>query len=353
MYELLHGVGPFEGPPDTTPTTREIYERVTSHTTLSFSESELAPCTVDLINQLVYSDQSERLNAAGIKDHPFFKGVTWGTLHESKAPFIPELGSSFDVSFFEEVGPPTAPSAPPTPMRRAAATSGIGALAPALPFLGYGFVSPRVTTDRSGDTPRAMRYIRRLSSIDHRQHRPSSSLSQGSSSSLFNRQDSTEVPASSDGEAGSARVLVPALSPPSDSTRSDLSKPRRRVSFNYDVIFLDAAKSGQLATVQEMVEKCNVPVEKRTATGLTALCLSAINGHADVLKYLIDRGAAVNVRCSDGCTPLHLAVLEERPEIVRLLLKNGADKAAKTPEGETAEDWAEECDEILQVLNAS
>jgi ankyrin repeat protein len=123
------------------------------------------------------------------------------------------------------------------------------------------------------------------------------------------------------------------------------------VSFNYDVIFLDAAKTGQLATVTDMVETHKVPVEKRTATGMTAVCLAATNGHVNVLRYLLAKGGKVNFQCPDGCTPLHLAILEERVDTVDFLMKHGADKTAKTPEGETPMDWAEDCEAILDILS--
>ena len=102
-----------------------------------------------------------------------------------------------------------------------------------------------------------------------------------------------------------------------------------------------------------MVEVHDVPLEKRTATGMTAVCLASMNGHLDILRYLLEQGGDVNVRCPDGCTPLHLAILEERVDIVEYLLANGADRTAETPEGETPMDWAEDCEPILKILGRS
>ena len=38
--------------------------------------------------------------ATGIKQHPFFRGVDFATLRQSKAPFVPELKSITDTSHF-------------------------------------------------------------------------------------------------------------------------------------------------------------------------------------------------------------------------------------------------------------
>jgi hypothetical protein len=361
MYELLHGVGPFEGPPDTTPTTREIYERVTSHTKIPANPTKLTDIATDLMNRLLCPDQAARIGATDVMMHPFFEGIDWDRLQETRAPFIPELSSLFDTSFFDDVGPADAPPvAPPTPMRRAATMTGISGLAMSLPFLGYGFMSPRVTTEKSEEhTPRAQRFIRRKSSLDHRMHaRTSSSLSQ---ISVLSRCDTPDIPEAPDLGGCDSSSPSPAdipVTPTPPAVRQNAAeatpetKPRRRrVSFNYDVIFLDAAKTGQLATVTDMVETHKVPVEKRTATGMTAVCLAATNGHVNVLRYLLAKGGKVNFQCPDGCTPLHLAILEERVDTVDFLMKHGADKTAKTPEGETPMDWAEDCEAILDILS--
>ena len=44
-----------------------------------------------------------------------------------------------------------------------------------------------------------------------------------------------------------------------------------------------------------------------------------------VAELLLERGADVNTRCNDHCTPLHIASYFGNIEIVRLLLDNGAD----------------------------
>lgn len=42
----------------------------------------------------------DRLNADGIRSHAFFQGIDWQTLRSINAPFIPQLKSITDTSYF-------------------------------------------------------------------------------------------------------------------------------------------------------------------------------------------------------------------------------------------------------------
>lgn len=65
--------------------------------------------------------------------------------------------------------------------------------------------------------------------------------------------------------------------------------------------------------------------------------LIANSRYLDIAQILITHGANVNVRASDGFTPLLNA---GTVELTRFLLEHGADPFAKTDQGETALDWA-------------
>ncbi len=62
---------------------------------------------------------------------------------------------------------------------------------------------------------------------------------------------------------------------------------------------------------------------------------AAQGGHAKLLKSLLDRGADVNARSSDGNTALHTGALQGGVHVVRLLLDQGADPNATNDRGET------------------
>jgi uncharacterized protein len=68
----------------------------------------------------------------------------------------------------------------------------------------------------------------------------------------------------------------------------------------------------------------------------TPLMLAAARGETGVLRCLLDKGAKVNARDSDGWTALMGATVEGHLEAVILLLDNDSDVGAINSNGETA-----------------
>ena len=57
----------------------------------------------DLITKMI-NNSDERLGKNGIeeiKKHPFFKGVDWDNIRNTKAPFIPDIENDYDTKYFE------------------------------------------------------------------------------------------------------------------------------------------------------------------------------------------------------------------------------------------------------------
>ena len=54
--------------------------------------------------------------------------------------------------------------------------------------------------------------------------------------------------------------------------------------------------------------------------GLTALMMASANGHTEIVKLLLDKGADVNVKNTYGITALFTASVHGHTEIVKLLL---------------------------------
>jgi len=80
-------------------------------------------------------------------------------------------------------------------------------------------------------------------------------------------------------------------------------------------------------------------IEQTDNQGTTALHHAARNGHVDMLKVMIEKGADVNLTedapAEPGNTPLHTACIYGRGEVVKLLIASGADDTLKNLNGET------------------
>ncbi|KAI9017809.1 kinase-like domain-containing protein [Gaertneriomyces semiglobifer] len=96
MFECLVGYPPFcsESPHDT-------YRKIIAwHEHLYIPDDvHLSREAEDLIRSLL-CDAPHRLTAPQIKSHPFFRTVDWGSLRRTRSPFIPQLKSITDTSYF-------------------------------------------------------------------------------------------------------------------------------------------------------------------------------------------------------------------------------------------------------------
>lgn len=87
------------------------------------------------------------------------------------------------------------------------------------------------------------------------------------------------------------------------------------------------------ATLNNYLNTCKInepSTEKGNGTiGLTPLALAARNGHADIVRLLLEKGAMVDALSSQLRTPLWIVTArgqgDNRAEIVQLLLRYGAD----------------------------
>lgn len=88
---------------------------------------------------------------------------------------------------------------------------------------------------------------------------------------------------------------------------------------------INAAEKGDIKEVEKLLSS-GADMEDGMA-GNTPLMFAVGRGHANVVKLLIEKGADVNAKNSQGHTPLLYAVLDEgrNVNIAKLLIDNGAD----------------------------
>ena len=98
------------------------------------------------------------------------------------------------------------------------------------------------------------------------------------------------------------------------------------IALGADLDIHDAAASGRLDRVKELVERDPSLANAVSAEGFPAMGLAAYLGHEEVVEYLIAKGADVNFSApSTGFTALTGAVSQRHGRIADLLVRKGAD----------------------------
>lgn len=101
---------------------------------------------------------------------------------------------------------------------------------------------------------------------------------------------------------------------------------------------LRAAESNKVAILDKLA-RVGMTADA-SAKGVPLLHAAAQNGACDAIRWLLERGARVNTRDTEGSTPLIQATLAGSVPAVKLLLDHGADKALRDTSGHSAEDFA-------------
>jgi ankyrin repeat protein len=96
----------------------------------------------------------------------------------------------------------------------------------------------------------------------------------------------------------------------------------------------EAAERGKLEVVMYLVEKgANVNIKSRGDS--TPLEKAARGGHAEVMEYLISKGASWDMKDRAGCSLLHYAAMSGNGDAVKLFLKKGFDVNERDMDGRT------------------
>ena len=85
-----------------------------------------------------------------------------------------------------------------------------------------------------------------------------------------------------------------------------------------------ACQEGHLASAKVLLNRYSYALDLKASDGVTPIFLAAQNRHPELVEYLIEEGASVAVVTANG-TVLHSAVIGGHPRCLSLLLEAGAD----------------------------
>ncbi|XP_077414791.1 protein phosphatase 1 regulatory subunit 27 [Vanacampus margaritifer] len=128
---------------------------------------------------------------------------------------------------------------------------------------------------------------------------------------------------------------------------------KRTVHFPNDIIFQDVVRRGELEQIGRFIRTRKVRVDTLFPSGMAALHEAVLTGNLEVVKLLVKYGADVNQRDEDGWTPLHMACSDGFPEIASYLLSLGASTKAENESGEKPADLIDpDCTELSKLFEA-
>ncbi|PON81239.1 Notch [Trema orientale] len=109
--------------------------------------------------------------------------------------------------------------------------------------------------------------------------------------------------------------------------------------FKMDAIH-NFAREGEVDNLLKCIES-GVPVNLKDSEGRTPLHWAVDRGHLNMSELLVSRNADVNAKDNEGQTPLHYAAMCEREAIAEYLVKQDADLNVKDNDGNTPCDLCE------------
>ena len=86
----------------------------------------------------------------------------------------------------------------------------------------------------------------------------------------------------------------------------------------------DVLRKGDVQAVKAMIEISPQLVDARDGGGATPLHSASYGTDPSLLRFLIDKGAKLEVADAEGRTPLHCAVMNDRRDVAAALLERGA-----------------------------
>jgi len=101
-----------------------------------------------------------------------------------------------------------------------------------------------------------------------------------------------------------------------------------------------AVRKGNYTIVENLLND-GADVHEKDSDGLAAIHHAAVIGRVDIAKLLMDRKSSLDIQTNTGWTPLHWAAKRRHNTMVQWLLQQGVDITITDNKGDTAADYAE------------
>ena len=102
-----------------------------------------------------------------------------------------------------------------------------------------------------------------------------------------------------------------------------------------EIIFHNAARAGQIEILKANLHKININSRDGSGFQQTALHKAVWDGHIQVVKFLVRNGAEIDAKNQNDATPLYIAAQEGQLDVVKFLIEKGANVDEKQKDGFT------------------
>lgn len=144
--------------------------------------------------------------------------------------------------------------------------------------------------------------------------------------------------------------------PPIGGSMAKMGNRRRQNRYGRTPL-ADASEAGDLDQVKANFDSFPEDLDVPDAAGNTPLQCAALNGHADIVNYLLKKGCNTECKNKDGESPLLDAVENSHLDVVKLLLDAGVDPRARNLRGEEPmqkiDESSDDADAIRALLQAA
>ncbi|XP_013381696.1 ankyrin repeat domain-containing protein 49 [Lingula anatina] len=115
-----------------------------------------------------------------------------------------------------------------------------------------------------------------------------------------------------------------------------------------------AAANGDVFLIKDLLQRGGADINLKSSDGMTPLSVAAFWGYSDIVQLLLEHGADVN-SCNSGTmwTALHCAAFQGHGKVIMKIMEYKPNLSCKDNQGRTAADFASALDAIWPFFAAA